>query len=278
MRSTPSLEQPAVFLQSHMDRPWIAYAGAGEIVAFTTSRDDRSESNEDGAALVPAGSGPVILAVADGAGGLPGGGTAARIAIEEVRASVESFGREGGDLRNHLLNAFEQSNEALLAQGIGAATTLLVAEIDGDTLRHYHVGDSQIFVVGQRGKRKLESIAHSPVGYAVEAGVLDEKEALLHEDRHVVSNFVGTRDMRLDIGPPLRLSPRDTVILATDGLTDNLPPDRVLEIVRKGPLKKAAQNLAFECRRRMGGREGLPFKPDDLTFVLFRLRASSPKK
>lgn len=258
-----------------MDLPWIARSDVGEVVAFTTSRDDRRESNEDGAVILPAGPGRLVLAVADGAGGLPGGGAAARVALEEVRTSVETFLREGGDLRNHLLNAFEKANGTVLAQGIGAATTLLVAEIDGEKLRHYHVGDSQIFIVGQRGKRKLESIAHSPVGYAVEAGVLDEKEALLHEDRHVVSNFVGTRDMRLDIGPSLRLAPRDTVILATDGLTDNLSPDRVLEVVRKGALKKSAAELAAECRRRMEGGEGLPFKPDDLTFVLFRRRPPS---
>lgn len=270
MPTTITRNEPILLLATETGPPREIWPGVGRAVVFTSSRDGRGESNEDGAAIISAGPGRAVLAVADGAGGLPGGGAAARIALEELRIAVEVCHDDGGELRNHILNAFEKANEAVLAQGIGSATTMLVAEIDGPFLRHYHVGDSQLFVVGQRGKRKLESIAHSPVGYAVEAGMLDEKDALLHEERHVVSNFVGTREMRLEIGPPLRLAPRDTVILATDGLTDNIPPERVLDIVRKGPLPKTARALADECRRRMAGAEGPPSKPDDLTFVLFR--------
>ena len=48
--------------------------------------------------------------------------------------------------------------------GAGSATTLAVAEVVGQTVRTYHVGDSPIWVFGQRGRLKLQTVPHSPVG------------------------------------------------------------------------------------------------------------------
>ena len=79
-----------------------------------------------------------------------------------------------------------------------------------------------ILAIGQKGKIKLQTISHSPVGLAVESGHLDESEAMHHEQRHVVSNVVGDQTMRIEVGAKLMLAPRDTVLLSTDGLFDNL--------------------------------------------------------
>ena len=144
-------------------------------------------------------------------------------------------------------------------------------EIDEGRARPYHVGDSLALIVGQRGKLKLQMVSHSPLGYMVEAGLLKEEEAMHHEDLHIVSNAVGSPDMRIDIGPPVRLRPRDTVLLASDGLFDNLPSPEVLELIRTGSLPSVAGLLADECDRRMRHpAPGEASKPDDLTFVLFR--------
>ena len=40
----------------------------------------------------------------------------------------------------------------------------------------------------------------------VEAGWLDEEEALHHEDRHIVSNMIGAPNMRIEIGSVVRLA------------------------------------------------------------------------
>jgi serine/threonine protein phosphatase PrpC len=148
----------------------------------------------------------------------------------------------------------------------------VVAEIAGNTLRPYHVGDSAMLVVGQRGKVKLQTVSHSPVGYALESGLLEEKEALHHDERHLISNMVGSADMRIEVGSPIRLALRDTVLLATDGLLDNLTLQEIADGIRTGPLAASAQNLARTCLRRMREPEAdHPSKPDDVTFLLFRL-------
>jgi serine/threonine protein phosphatase PrpC len=128
-----------------------------------------------------------------------------------------------------------------------------------------------MLLVGQRGKVKLQTISHSPVGYAVEAGYLDAEEAMLHEDRHYVTNTLGSPDMRIEIGTPVAMAARDTLLLASDGLFDNLYVGEIVDLVRKGPLVDAAARLLATCRGRMAAvQEGRPSKSDDLTFVLYR--------
>ncbi len=128
-----------------------------------------------------------------------------------------------------------------------------------------------ILVMGQRGKIKLQTVSHSPVGFALEAGVIDEAEAMHHEDRHLVSNVLGASDMRIEVGSTLALSSRDTLLLSSDGLFDNLHRDEVVERMRRGPLLEAVRKLSRDSVRRMTRPvEGEPSKPDDLTFVAFR--------
>ena len=110
------------------------------------------------------------------------------------------------------------------------------------------------------------------MGYALESGLLEEKEALHHDQRHLISNMVGSAEMRIEVGSPIRLAPRDTVLLATDGLLDNLSLQEIIDGIRTGPSATVARNLARTCRQRMREPEGGdPSKPDDVTFLLFRL-------
>ena len=135
-----------------------------------------------------------------------------------------------------IINGFESANEEVLALALGAATTLTVVEFDGQLVRYFHVGDSLSLLTGQRGKIKMQSMPHSPVGYAVEAGLLDETDAMHHEQRHVISNVIGSVDMHIEMGSAVELSPRDTLLLASDGLTDNLHMPEIVECIRKGSL------------------------------------------
>jgi serine/threonine protein phosphatase PrpC len=48
-----------------------------------------------------------------------------------------------------------------------------------------------------------------------------------------------------------RASPKDTVLLATDGLFDNLRTPRSSELLRTGPLDEGIAGLARAARRRM---------------------------
>jgi serine/threonine protein phosphatase PrpC len=245
---------------------------AGGLVGVCSRRCPGSEApNEDAVAVIPLGESAAVLALADGMGGGQAGERAAGLALRELGQAIQHDMALGKQLRTAILNGIERANQAVLDLGLGAGSTLAVAEVDDGTIRPYHVGDSMILVVGQRGRVKLQTVSHSPVGYAVESGYMDEKAALHHEDRHVISNYVGSTSMRVEVGSSVQLARRDTLLLASDGLLDNLTTEEIIERIRKGPLHSVVAGLARDAQERMRHpREGLPSKPDDLTYVLYR--------
>ncbi len=269
--STETSPVVRLFLDADLQQAEIQPIAAGVVAVHTTRCPEKETPNEDAAGLIACGPKSGVLAIADGFGGQPAGEQAARLAMESLANAITRALSNDEALRSGILDGFEKANEVVQGLGVGAATTLVALEIDDGKARSYHVGDSMSLVVGQRGKLKLQTVSHSPVGYAVEAGWLPEDEALHHEDLHIVSNMVGSPEMRIEIGPNLRLRPRDTVLLASDGLFDNIPTPEVTNLIRTGPLTEVADRLAAECDRRMRSpAAGQASKPDDLTFVLYR--------
>jgi len=243
----------------------------GRAVAYTCRSPYKDTENEDTVAILPYGPAAAVLVVADGAGGLPAGKRASMTAVNTLAESLQLSMDKTTLLRTAILNGIEAANDAVLSLTNGSATTMTVMTLEGRLARSYQIGDSEAIVIGQRGLIKLQTTAHSPTGFAVEAGFLDEREALHHEDRHLVSNFIGTPDMGIDIGASVDLDIKDTVLLASDGLMDNVHVDEIVEIVRKGPLSDALHAVVDLAHQRMRNtEEGQPSKPDDLSLILFR--------
>lgn len=261
-----------VFREEDMQSPVRLEIAGGEAVLFSARAPDKTGPNEDAALVVPWGQAGGVLVVADGAGGMRSGSEASRLAVETLAGRLERAAAEAEPLRDATLDGIEQANREVTALGIGAATTIAVLLVEDERVQAIHVGDSVLLVAGQRGRVKHQSVPHGPVGYAVEAGLLDEDEALRHEERHIVSNVVGAADMRIELGPRLALAARDTVLVASDGLSDNLRVDEIVGTVRCGGLEDAARRLALQAHQRMVGGEA-PSHADDLTFILFRRRA-----
>lgn len=244
----------------------------GEVCVRTVRSPEKPGSNEDAAAVIPLGDHSLVLAVADGVGGMPAAREASNAAVQTLARALRKLPDDTPELRPAILDAVDKANHNVLGLARGAATTLVIAQLDARRLRCYHVGDSELLAVGQRGRIKERVVPHSPTGFAVEAGLLDEDEAVQHDQRHVLFNVIGSPDMRVEVGPALQLAARDTVLLASDGLFDNLFIDEIVDSIRVGPLNEAADRLVERVRVRMKGDSAdQPCKPDDLTVVLFRL-------
>jgi serine/threonine protein phosphatase PrpC len=243
----------------------------GHAIGYTCRSPYKDKENEDTVAIIPYGPAAAVLVVADGAGGLPAGKRASMTAVSTLEDSLQTSMEKTTLLRTAILNGIEAANNAVLGLANGSATTMTVITLEGRLTRSYQIGDSEAIVMGQRGLIKLQTTAHSPTGFAVEAGFLDEREALHHKDRHIVSNFLGTSDMRIDVGAAVDLDLKDTILVASDGLMDNVHVDEIIEIVRKGPLRAALCDVVELANRRMiNAQKGLPSKPDDLSLILFR--------
>lgn len=262
-----------LYFEEQMATPDVVPIAGGRACAFSLRCPGKETPNEDAAALISVDDRSAVLAVADGLGGGAAGEHASRRAVEALRSAIDDAHGTESLLRTAIISGFERANKAVQELGVGAATTLAVAEVADGVVRSYHVGDSDVLVVGGRGKIKLQTVSHSPVGYGVEAGLLDEAEAMHHEERHIVSNVIGSPEMHIAIGPPISLRPRDSVLLASDGLSDNLDWVAIVDGIRKGELSKSVAKLVAAATDRMNHHEeGRPSKPDDLTVIAFRPR------
>jgi len=271
MEST-NLDEARSLIGRDMTRAECFHSTLGEIVALSR-RGPSKRLNEDAAALIPYGPDCTVLVIADGLGGQPGADQASQVAIERMIAVLADRLERKVLVREAILDGIEEANRAVAGMGIGAGTTLAIADVQADSYRAYHVGDSVVLGIGRRGRLRYRTTAHSPVGYALESGMINEEEALLHQDRFYISNIVGDPDMKIEIGPRVELNSGDSVLLASDGLTDNFSLEEIVQHVRAEDLESLAQALAEECRARMlNESESAPSKPDDLTFVIFRAR------
>jgi serine/threonine protein phosphatase PrpC len=263
------VSSPVILRDQRMTKAEVYGFLHGRVGIYSMRSPEKDSANEDALAVVPFDESSGALVVADGMGGHAAGDVAAQIAIDAVVSAIGEARETRSLLRSGIITGFERANQEVQALGTGAGTTLAVVELGDGAARPYHAGDSAILIVGSRGRVKLETTPHSPVGFGVEAGLLDADEAMEHDQRHVVLNAVGSDGMRIEIGSAIKLSKRDTVLLASDGLTDNLAIHEVVESIRKGQLGTSLNQLVSACHARMAGGTSQS-KPDDLTVVAFR--------
>lgn len=211
--------------------------------------------NED-AALVVERDDTILMAVTDGVGGLPGGDRAARRALEALGHAFS--GGAGAE------ESLEQANEAV-RQLRGPACTIVAATVHEHVLRTYVVGDSQAVLLGGRGRIKAVTLPQNVVGYGAVAGLIDPSDVAHHPMRNVVTNILGDPHLSVTRTHWGELAPRDTLLLASDGLFDALPFDAIARLGRTRPIDDMVRELAEAARDELGA----PF--DDLTIVAYRL-------
>ncbi|MGI9258062.1 MAG: PP2C family protein-serine/threonine phosphatase, partial [Gammaproteobacteria bacterium] len=138
----------------------------GSVSIRSARAPDKEIANEDAAAVISLSNNALILAVADGVGGTPAGREASNRAVQTLSRVLAKTEATPDNMRAAILDALEEANRSIINSGRGAATTLVVGEIIDGQVRSYHVGDSELISVGQRGRVKLRITPHSPTGFA----------------------------------------------------------------------------------------------------------------
>lgn len=260
---------PEVWLKTNQARCEHYQDASWRASVYSDRSPEKSSDNEDAVLIFPRCNGGLVMAVADGCGGLKKGELAAQLTIEALANTLANDDGSQASLRPQLLDAIDQANQEIREHHRGSACTLAVAELFDNCVRTYHVGDAQIAIIHARRGLRYISTSHSPVGYAVEAGVLGPREALQHQQRHVVSNFVGSSSMKIEIGPSCRVSRFDRILLASDGLFDNLFLTEITSRTKGRSLNNAMTSLVMLAQHRMRNQGvHLPSKPDDLTIAM----------
>ncbi|MGB8352478.1 MAG: protein phosphatase 2C domain-containing protein [Chthoniobacteraceae bacterium] len=213
------------------------------------------------------------FAVSDGMGGAMAGEFASRITVEKItRLLPRSFrqaalGMETGfaDVLNEL---FSQIHRSLTFLGISdedcrdMGATLSMCWFTPGWMYFGHVGDSRIYYLPKR-EGGIKQVSHDDtyVGWLFRKGELNEREARNHPRRNVLQKALGAGHQFADpqIGA-VAYEPGDIFLLCTDGLTEGLYDERILEHLRSPSTIPAGDNPArriVEASLRASGRDNI---------------------
>lgn len=197
---------------------------------------------------------PLIVAVADGLGGHPGGEVASALVVRQLALagpwldSEESL-REALHSCNRTVHAAASRSPALTTMG----TTVAGAVVTSELVQAFNVGDSRVYAAGPGGLRQL-STDDRPAGPGPSAGI--------------VTQTLGGSDELAAIDPHLATSPLAAdvrYLICTDGLTDVVPASVLEDVLARHQDGRAVSGL-WKAAIEAGG-------PDNITMALVRLGA-----
>ncbi len=202
--------------------------------------EDRFVIREDG--------GLVLMAVADGVGGGPGGEIAAEAAVNELASRFFAAPRTQ-PIAERLGDAMREANTAVLkaaeaSSKPSAATTLVAGVVDGRRLVIANLGDSRAYLVRDGASRQITED---------HAGTVE----------HGITRFVGdSRGVQADVFME-ELQAGDRLVLCSDGLTRHVEPAEIASALdaNAGTLEAGADALVALANSRGG--------EDNVTVVLY---------
>ena len=205
---------------------------------------------------------PNLFIVADGMGGHNAGDYASRFCVEffteqikETKslsspiAVIESAIRE----TNRILRS--KANEQSELEGMG--TTFVVATIIDNVMYVANIGDSRLYVIGNKIKQITED--HSLVEAMVKTGELKREEARVHPNKNIITRALGANDIVEPDFFEVNLEDGDTVLMCSDGLTNMLEDEAIEKIIKKSSeddIEKTAETLV-SCANQNGGKDNI---------------------
>ncbi len=172
----------------------------------------------------------------DGMGGAAGGQIASKMAAECI---LEYFSNNSGKSIPVLLQkSIEFANEQIYLRAQsepelrGMGTTCVVVIISDNEVHYAHVGDSRLYKVCQ-GELVQITEDHSYVNELVKQGLISKLEALKHPEKNRILRALGV-NLSVDVEvcrDPIKLYKGEALLLCSDGLSDMVSDNSILEIL-----------------------------------------------
>jgi serine/threonine protein phosphatase PrpC len=203
-----------------------------------------------------------IFAVADGMGGHAAGEVASLAAVDALRSAFEG----GESSPEAVVEAAQAANRAVWnraqahAELRGMGTTLtavaLVASAGVEVMAVINIGDSRTYRF-RDGALEQVTVDHSYVAELVAGGQINEEEAEVHPQRHVLTRALGVApevDVDLVVLDP---RPGDRFLLCSDGLSREVTDSQVASVLRRlADPDEAARELVTQAKLH-GGNDNI---------------------
>ena len=196
-----------------------------------------------------------LFIVCDGMGGHNSGESASRIAVDAVQSYIGKYHiptEENMIIAQAIEYAqqkiMEAVNENIDLAGMGSTIVLLL--LRDHQFWYAHLGDSRLYLVRDEAITRLTR-DHSEVQYLVDTGVITPEEARSHPHRNILSKALGHDIGDPEISGPHMLYQDDVFLLCTDGLSEYLEDEELLNHLSESP-QVAAHNLVEAAKQRGG--------------------------
>ena len=198
------------------------------------------KDNQDSYAIRQLEGGEALLVVCDGMGGARAGSVASSMAVETFTAAMEEALARGvpeGPERA-MEEACRAANERVYRlsrenrEYEGMGTTLVAALILPDGVCLANIGDSRGYVLENDSIRQT-TVDHSLVQLLVDRGEITPAEARVHPQKNLITRALGVdSQVECDL---IRLprEPGSRLLLCSDGLTNVLTDETLLELSRR---------------------------------------------
>ncbi len=200
----------------------------------------------------------VLMVVADGLGGHRGGEIASELLAQTI---VHSFQTVRSDIINRpsafLALSILQAHQAILRRSkasmadIQPRTTCVICLVQNGYAYWAHVGDSRLYHF-RHGRLLQRTQDHSTVEELRHDGLVTEDEMRHHPQKGKLTKCVGGPNKpSIALGEETALARDDVLLLCSDGLWEALTPDELLQLMKRGSLDEATEEMLFNAEARM---------------------------
>lgn len=223
------------------------------------------QTNQDYYRYGQLGENQYLAVVCDGMGGAKSGDVASRLASEifqqDVRQTVVPD-MEQQEIVRMLVRAVKSANRAVYEQSqvspdfAGMGTTLVAVFLQDNGAYIVNVGDSRCYYVAEKRIMQITE-DHSVVGLMVARGQITEEEARVHPNKNLITRAVGTeQDVECDCFY-LSMEPGEHLVLCTDGLSNLVTKQELLEMVTDADDRKDGCASLIELAKARGASDNV---------------------
>jgi protein phosphatase len=171
--------------------------------------------------------------------------------------------REARELLDRMSRYIQDIDRRLTAESeadrrlFGMGTTLTMAYSVGEHLFLVHVGDSRAYL-WRRGEMTRLTRDHTVAQALADAGQISPEEVRTHSRRHVLTSYLGGHRGKIQADVRwARLEDGDRLLLCSDGLTDMLEDDAILEVLNRREDSKHAVDVLLDKALQAGGKDNI---------------------
>ena len=196
----------------------------------------------------------------DGMGGANGGNVASEIAVQTVKENIGFFDPKASEYKSEtfLTEIVEKANGTIYHKQrkdenlMGMGTTMeLVIAVNGRAMIA-HVGDSRTYLV-QNNRIIQITVDHSMVQELVNRGEITAEQARVHPNKNYITRAVGVYPYIESDYIEIPFGQDDVIILCSDGLSNYISNECMLNSVQNYSGEELAQRLVDLANEYGGG-------------------------